>query len=423
MLNCRNVAYTFPVPFPSNYTPSPGWVESNFAQPDVKRKDYHEWNARTLRDLHVCMALHNCGRNQKKVALLAAHWFQEAIVGDFRGGEGICLREMGYTTLFSISFASCANHNTPPDEALHQYRMMPELVKVVIRNKAGECHSNSDCVKGPSNPSGIPAWKIFDFEFFPSHGTHYHSSLMKGKWILSANPDDLHEGDSPIQCIGRVRLPRTWMLMKELSYVYKSTFAWNRTYFARASHELGLNFIGAWRIDQHYGWNSEVDGEMVDIADPENGIVNLGEIGPQRFEQELGMSRVIVGMGDPWWSPSPYDALCRGFPSLIRYGCIGCMLIIHWAEDQPENRTRWMSQHPTLSKLDPPYVYNVYAGDYDGFVKALKAASTTEINSYIPPYMTDAAVRERVKALMETDWRARAADLLAQGSGSYIFEL
>jgi len=72
-----------------NYAKSPSSLEAVFAPPDRQRKDYHEWNAQTLRELHVCIAEDNCGTNQRKVALLAANWFQESIVQNFRGGEGI----------------------------------------------------------------------------------------------------------------------------------------------------------------------------------------------------------------------------------------------------------------------------------------------------------------------------------------------
>lgn len=71
------------------YSESPPHLESHFPPPDPERRDYREWNARTMRDLHACIAQNNCGKNQQKVALLAAHWFQEAVVGAFRGGEGI----------------------------------------------------------------------------------------------------------------------------------------------------------------------------------------------------------------------------------------------------------------------------------------------------------------------------------------------
>ena len=73
----------------TDYAKAPSHLDTYFTSPDAQRKDYHEWNAQTLRDLHACIAAHNCGSNQRKVALLAAHWFQEAIVTGWRGGEGV----------------------------------------------------------------------------------------------------------------------------------------------------------------------------------------------------------------------------------------------------------------------------------------------------------------------------------------------
>lgn len=103
---------------------------------------------------------------------------------------------MGYTTLFANSF----------EEALELYRLFPSLVSVVVRNMAGECHTNPNCVKSENNPSGIPAWKIFDFEYFPSpNGGHHNAGLMQGKWTLSANPEVGFEekgGGDGIQYIG-----------------------------------------------------------------------------------------------------------------------------------------------------------------------------------------------------------------------------
>ncbi|CAA7268507.1 unnamed protein product [Cyclocybe aegerita] len=316
--------------------------------------------------------------------------------------------------------------------------MFPDLVKVVIRNKAGECHSDPKCVKGPDNPSGIPAWKIFDFEYFVSYGVHYHASLMKGKWILSANPDN--KDPSPIQYIGysledecrqthpirlAQRTHRAWLLMKQLTYAYDSSFAWNRSYFSLAHHspELrGLTFTGGWIVNQHYQWKPEVQGTMEDIEDRANGVLNVGKLDPRQFIEAVSMSKVMVGMGNPWWSPSPYGALCLGVPFVNP--------IRNWDRQDPWNKAKWHTQHPSLNRYDPPYVYHVHAGDYDGFVKAIKAASTTEIPSFIPPHMTELAVRERVRNLMETDWKTEAAELLKErleevkaGGKAYVFEL
>ncbi|KAF8156716.1 hypothetical protein B0H34DRAFT_750525 [Crassisporium funariophilum] len=406
------------------YATPPPQVEQYFPPPDPIRKDYREWNGQSLRELHTCMALGNCGSNQRKVALLAAHWFEEAVVRDWRGGEGVWgmsvyknLRSLGYTTLFANSF----------EEALYQYRMFPELVKVVIRNKAGECHQDPKCVKGHTNPTGIPAWKIFDFEFFASRGGHFHASLMKGQWILSANPDDNnHDTPSPIQYIGysieeeckkiaviplAERSNQVWMLMKEIVYVYDNKFAWDRSYFHRAAEELNLNFVGGWKLNQHYGWDPDTQGEMKDIEDRAHGVINFGKLNQTEFTNQVGTSKVMIGQGNPWWSPSPYNALCQGVPFIHP--------ILHWDKNDPWNKASWYStQHPSLSRFGPPYVYNVHARNWTGFLDAIEAASTTEIGShcarFIPEHMTEAAVRERLTNLMETDWKTRAADLLKE---------
>jgi hypothetical protein len=75
-------------PIPA-YVDAPSILDQLFSSPNPDRMDFHEWNAKTLRDLHACMTLDNCGPNQLKVALLADDWIQAAVVRDFRGGEGI----------------------------------------------------------------------------------------------------------------------------------------------------------------------------------------------------------------------------------------------------------------------------------------------------------------------------------------------
>ena len=68
---------------------SPEFIDEISVLPDSLQKDYREWNKLALRELHSCNATRVCGKNQSKVALLAAHWFQEAVLLGFRGGEGI----------------------------------------------------------------------------------------------------------------------------------------------------------------------------------------------------------------------------------------------------------------------------------------------------------------------------------------------
>lgn len=105
------------------------------------------------------------------------------------------------------------------------------------------------------------------------------------------------------------------MLMKQLTYVYDDNFAWNRSYFTLAANELGLDFVGGWQINQRYGgWNPDVRGPMVDIEDRQQRVINLGQLNQTDFMQQVGLSKVMIGVGGPWWSPSPYNSLCQGVP-------------------------------------------------------------------------------------------------------------
>jgi len=72
-----------------DYALVPDRLSKVFLPLDPSSPKYHQWNARTLIELTTCVALGSCGPNQTKVALLAAHWFEEAIVRGWTGGEGI----------------------------------------------------------------------------------------------------------------------------------------------------------------------------------------------------------------------------------------------------------------------------------------------------------------------------------------------
>jgi len=54
---------------------------------------------------------------------------------------------------------------------------------------------------------------------------------------------------------------------------------------------------------------------MADIEDQEHGVVNLRRLNQTEFMRELSDSKVLIGVGNPWWSSSPY-ALCQGVPFL-----------------------------------------------------------------------------------------------------------
>jgi hypothetical protein len=117
---------------------------------------------------------------------------------------------------------------------------------------------------------------------------------------------------------------RAYLLMKELVYVYEDRFAWNTSFFPSASHDLNMSFVGGWNINlKYYNWDPEDQEGVDDIEDREHGVINLGNINQTQFVQELGKSKVLVGVGNPWWSPSPYDALCRVWDNVL--SCFGVL--------------------------------------------------------------------------------------------------
>jgi hypothetical protein len=167
-------------------------------------------------------------------------------------------------------------------------------------------------------------------------------------------------------------------------------------------------------------------------------------------------------------SPTAYDALCLGVPFINPI--LGVRAISHlfiylyhprtyscaqWDKNKPTDKTRWNSQHNTLKALDPPYVYNVFKNDKEGFVNAVVQATSTPIEryvcvdssfsslgishfdyfvsrfikltrhfcSFVLPAMRMSAVEARLAVILETDWRAEAAELLADRKASRVGEV
>ena len=54
-----------------------------------------------------------------------------------------------------------------------------------------------------------------------------------------------------------------------------------------------------------------------------------------------------------------------------------------WDASNPKNRSSWLSQHPSLPVLDPPYVYHVFKDDFEGLVDAVRSAVANPIERYV----------------------------------------
>jgi hypothetical protein len=59
------------------------------------------------------------------------------------------------------------------------------------------------------------------------------------------------------------------------------------------------------------------------------------------------------------------------------------LLVVQWDHNNPEDRSRWETQHNGLRDFGPPYVYHVVKGDTQGFVQAVKDAIANPIDRWV----------------------------------------
>jgi hypothetical protein len=109
-----------------------------------------------------------------------------------------------------------------------------------------------------------------------------------------------------------------------------------------------------------------------------------------------------------------------------------------WDTKNPNARRRWYTQHDGLKYHDPPYVYNVHKDDQKAFIAAVRNALENPIDRYvylqslvpltyarwffflswavrhIVSRMRMTAIKERLRKILETNWKGEAELLLAE---------
>jgi hypothetical protein len=357
-------------------------------------------NLRMLHSMFRCIEHRDCHENQTKVVILASPNFRDYLTGS-RGGENIwarstmrALENMGYTYLYT--------HNA--EHTVQLYRMLPDLVKIIIVDgqESFRCfHDTDNCQVSERNPAGIPAWKIFSFYFWSDS-----QNPLGDKWTVA--PEDYesigighntylgYSIEEP--CHQQPFIPHSerddqaYLLAKYLMFFTpEHEPAWTTVNYDAATNATGVKYL----IASTY----VTGGEGSPLALPSNHL-NIGQIGPAEFMEKLSKSRVLIGVGDPMLSPSPYDGLCMGVPFINP--------IMGWDHENPSDMSRWQTQHYLLQSLGPPYVYNVFKGDTDGFVQAIKDAISHPIASYVLERMRISSVEKRLAAILEKDWQSEA---------------
>ncbi|KAJ7291724.1 hypothetical protein C8J57DRAFT_1588283 [Mycena rebaudengoi] len=359
-----------------------------------------------IQALFRCLEVSECGQNQTKVVLLRYGPFMGEIEESYLGGEAIwarstriALRSLGYTYIYSPN-----NERT-----LQLYHIFRGLVKAIFLDggDTNACFKDAKCILSPQNPSGIPVWKMFSFNWWTgAEGPLGH------KWTL--NPEDYQlegKGYTPNTYLGysvepgcsmRPFIPHSerkrqgYVMAKEMKYFGPDVRAWDPESYQLAHEAAEIDFVAGVRGPESSEFPSSHS--------------NLGYLSQTDFYHQLSRSLVLVGVGPsgPATSPTPYDALCFGVPFINP--------IRNWDKRDPTNRDKWDVQHGMLKYLNPPYIYHVFKGDHDGFVNAVKDAVTHPIERcdcgcLQLDRMRMQSVEQRVGQILSTDWEMEALKL------------
>ncbi|KLT45760.1 hypothetical protein CC85DRAFT_310485 [Cutaneotrichosporon oleaginosum] len=386
-----------------------------------------------LERLATCLTAGTCTDSERKIILLASFHFGHSELG-WNGGEQVwarsmlsAFRELNHTVLFSWGHM----------DTLLNYQALPELVTHVLweRKEFLVCQERNDtnyremdkedfatkpwhdwqtgpkrCMQADDYPQGIPYWKSFHFWFFVET-----DHPLGGHWILSPEDYDLWYGKKPNHTyLGYSiehrcnqfptfdhREHRGLILAKTLNYFEQKI---NGFYNIIGKARDGVQPISENGKEVKFELVTTVGEKGTHIEDPD--IESLGRMDQKAWTEVLARSKLLLGIGRPIVSPSPYYALCMGVPFIQPVGW--------WNKHRPDDRSAWQTQQMGMRMLEEPYVYHVKAGDEEGLRAAMQRAVDNPIPRYIPPHMTWDAFMGRVRSFLARDWQAEAKQHIVQ---------
>ncbi|WRT65680.1 uncharacterized protein IL334_002625 [Kwoniella shivajii] len=392
-------------------------------------KAARDLNKPSLERLADCIASNTCGEGEETVVILASMHFNNAVMGK-TSGEDIwarssleALHSLNYTLLYTFA----------PMDTLTLYQGLSDRVKTIIwesielkkcmkRNETNwesleDGHSPGKwqntttgrfgCVRRTGYEEGIPLEKSFTFHFWSGAenplGAHF--TLSPENYAMWNHGIGNHYlGYSIESRCKAITLPSSkehkgMALGKYSKYFNTSSTEWvwgkddilNQVVNTMPESDEKEKFELIATIG-HYE-KSEVTEDHVRFHE----MNNLGPLPQDEWYQTLASSKFLVGVGKPKISPSPYDALCFGVPFINP--------VLSWNRTDPDDWTKWYSQHDGLRPYGPPFVYHVQKNNKEQLEEAMRLAIENPIDSFIPPPMTRTAVRDRHRALVETDWK------------------
>jgi len=163
--------------------------------------------------------------------------------------------------------------------------------------------------------------------------------------------------------------------------------AWSQDDFTSIAQNFSLEFVGT--------TCRRTGGPDVPIE-----LKSLGFMNQDAFLDAVAHSKVMLGIGRPRISPSPWQALCLGVPFINP--------VKRTNPADPSNQLKWTTQHDTTRILSPPYVYHVQAGDSEALMDAFQKILENPIDRFIPEHMLFSSMQNRVAYLVDRDGKKLA---------------
>ncbi|CAK9779458.1 hypothetical protein CC85DRAFT_294318 [Cutaneotrichosporon oleaginosum] len=282
----------------------------------------------------------------------------------------------------------------------------------------------------PDDDVGVlPAWRVFGVHFWGARpqtwqGTQhpcrdwgqcgdeewaYHP--LGNKWVLTpyAYPGHTQIAMSVEQaCSALPPTPRSERAAADgVLILAKLPLYFHLGWFKETLHALGRvrDAIAPTKL-----WTTANSNDIDKFPLPD-ALTQLGKHDPEEYARLLARSKVLLGVGFPVISPTPYEALCRGVPVVLPYS--------HHEKPTPDGWNMyhgWSYQHGPVMALGEPYAYSYNVHDPDDLVDKLLRALRTPIEPFIPPEMTTAAVYARVREVLTHDWEGEY-DRIVAGRG------